>query len=254
VDRNKELDFPLLVTTSGVHQLQAYVLPGKGQRALAAGFTGRASDSFQVRVGRHPEARLPCSHCRALSSLSCPGSTQVAVTWTALHAATIRAWVGQEGAGSSAPLFTEEQNALLTVSAIEFRKSGQSGGASIALAFVCWLAMCGNLCRPLVPVTGFLDLRGRVRRVGGLRDKARLLKQTAQHGEGRDMLFVVPEDNYSELVSCDFRALSPDDPDLCEWASRHVKGAATMVDVMALTVPGGCELCSNSFQELLDPD
>jgi hypothetical protein len=66
VDPNALLDFPMFVTTGGLHQLQASVLPGNGQRVLAAGFTGRAPDSFQVR-GLGDRGSVPCCQRRTLT-------------------------------------------------------------------------------------------------------------------------------------------------------------------------------------------
>jgi hypothetical protein len=155
------------------------------------------------------------------------------VTWAALHVARVRAWLGQEGGGSRAPLFDAHQNALLMVIGDRCTQVRPVGRGLHSPSLQCWLARCPELCKPLVPVTGHLDLRGRVRRVGGLQEKTRVVKR--EDGAGREIMFVMPKDNVDDLVASGFTALAPGDR---EWASRHVQGAANMIKLMGLTIPG----------------
>jgi ATP-dependent Lon protease len=190
-----------MITTGGELLVRANVWnSGAGTRVIVGGHVGRSVDAVQV-----------------------------AISWVCLHAPRLRKWLGQDGPGSRAPLFTREQEASLAVSLPHLEKKGQSTGTCVAVAFMCWLVQCPSLKAPFYTVTGRIDLRGRVLEVGRLPEKATHAKDF-----GMDLM-VVPSVNLADLDAWRSADEAQD-----EWASGAVTGAATMVDVMEAMFPGAC--------------
>lgn len=112
--------------------------PGKGLRLVAVGGDDDAKESFHV-----------------------------AISFVALNASLLRAWVTGE-ARSSAGLCNRFQDLHVSIPDLGVRKQGNSAGACVALSLACLLGGC-RLVKRDVAITGVVDLRGRILGVGDIR-------------------------------------------------------------------------------------
>ena len=188
----------LLLTTGSAIRITTALAPGSGKRVLLAGLDNLSRETAHV-----------------------------AITWVAINASTLfRLIRGERGVPSK--LFSAKEDLKLFFTEPNLPMGGACGGAPTALSVVSWLTQC-NFVTEHLGLTGVIDLRGRIFSVSGLPEKAKVAKEAGSE------LNIIPSQNYQELVSTGFSAIPED---LREYAMETFKGAATMVDVFRLSIPG----------------
>ena len=140
-----------------------------------------------------------------------------------MNASTLAPWLGVQ----SIPFLYERCTDIsVTLSEVDVPKEGASGGACAALAML--LLLGGSLVQTTrFAMTGTLDLRGRVREVGSVREK---ILHARQKGFP---LMMVPLINLEKLEREGWK-----DEEERDYVIRSVRGVDTFVDVMEAVVQG----------------
>jgi ATP-dependent Lon protease len=155
-------------------------------------------------------------------------SLLVAYHFVCLRAPVLSSWVVP---GTPAgPLLLQGEELHLDLGHKDIPEDWRLGGAAAALAMV--MALSGfDLLGPRLAVTGMMDLRGRVRSVGGLKETV-----TVAAVRGIDVL-VVPFADMAVVPGAD-TAGEDLSLKLQEYARTAVKGAGTIVDILEYSIPG----------------
>jgi ATP-dependent Lon protease len=206
LENNNGDGFPLAVgDNGGIWMCVASRGPGKGKRDFAARLEASAEESFHL-----------------------------AVTFIAINAARLRPWLSQ-GDNSRVGLFTRCQDLHLSLGELDVKKNGPSASACAAFSLLNLISRL-TLKEQLVMVTGDLDLRGRMRNIGGAKLK---LEAAMETNVG---LFILPDETWTLLESGRFEEpIRLWEPELQEYARRVVRPAKTLVDVMQIAIKGEWE-------------
>lgn len=195
--------FPLAVgDNGGMWMCVASRGPGTGKRQFAGRMTAVGEESFHL-----------------------------AVTFVAINVAILRPWL-TPGDNGRVGLFNRFQNLHLSLGELDLNKDGPSASACAALSLLNLIRRL-TLTQLLVMVTGDLDLRGRLRNVGGAKGKI-------SAAMGSDVgLFILPHETWTLLeAGGDEEPIHLWEPELQEYVRRAVRPAKTLADVMQLTIQG----------------
>jgi ATP-dependent Lon protease len=150
-------------------------------------------------------------------------SFRVAAAFVSIHARALQGWLTV--ARQPLPLLTKAIDVDVGIDEVDSPTMGPSGGTAAALALTVMLTRC-KLVSHDVALTGGLDLRGRIRVVGGLLEKI-----THCQEQGVDLLLV-------PALSMQAHNRPVLAPEVEEYAGRAVKPVESFIDILEHSVQG----------------
>ena len=155
-------------------------------------------------------------------------SLEVAITVMAINAPRLRLWLGaSSGWEARRGLYDAQTNITVNIGYVGNEKEGPSASACAVVALAVVLGNAKLVGR--LGVTGIVDLRGRIRLIGGLMEKME------QAREQKLEIVVVPMVNLQILEEDGYKGWPND---LRDYAKRVTRGASNIVELLGHTIEG----------------
>lgn len=207
----------VVLSTTRTFGIVTSVVSGRGRRLMLGHLEGEAQEAVELAIS------WVCANAGRLKSWG-----GAPVQGEGREARAAGSGSGRGGGRHSTLVHSASEDVVVRVSEIDAPKHGLSLGACAALSVVQWLWR-HRAYLPDVGVTGAVDLRGRLLRIGGVEEKAREAARTAVR------TLVLPQELFEEYSRDDFAQMPAD---LRDYARGAFRGAASMLDVLGHAFEG----------------